>query len=87
MCGKEGMYPYMIVPGCSVDKLTLGIKYTYRTSAILCNSGRPIVIRPQGRDGVIFPSSHNTNNNNNNKSIYIAPSFQVTLFKGAVTSK
>ena len=26
-------------------------------------------------------------NNNNNKSIYIAPWFQVTLFKGAVTSK
>ena len=25
--------------------------------------------------------------NNNNKSIYIAPWFQVTLFKGAVTSK
>ena len=29
---------------------------------------------------------YNTNNNNN-KSIYIAPWFQVTLFKGAVTSK
>ena len=27
------------------------------------------------------------NNNNNNKSIYIAPWFQMTLFKGAVTSQ
>ena len=32
-------------------------------------------------------NSNNSNNNNNNKSIYIAPWFQVTLFKGAVRSK
>ena len=29
----------------------------------------------------------NNTTNNNNKSIYIEPWFQVTLFKGAVTSK
>ena len=29
----------------------------------------------------------NNTNNNNNKSIYIVPWFQVTLFKGVVTSK
>ena len=28
-----------------------------------------------------------TINNNNNKNIYIAPWFQVTMFKGAVTNK
>ena len=30
---------------------------------------------------------NSSNNNNINKSIYIAPWLQVTLFKGAVTSK
>ena len=34
-----------------------------------------------------FLSTTNNNNNNINKSIFIAPWFQVTLFKGAVTSK
>ena len=37
-----------------------------------------------GREG---DGENGNNNNNNNKSIYIAPWFQVTLFKGAVTSK
>ena len=32
-------------------------------------------------------NSSNNNNNNNNKSIYIAPWFQLTLFKVTVTIK